>query len=168
MSFKDSSNGDSDGSVAFNISEVAGAIGQFNEGQWTAAGIDINANYDFNLTDVETTNHDFDLEMYEIGGFAGYAEGMLFATDVNVISVVNINIAPENSAPLAETQIYYNIRDIGQLIGEFDSGLAFMDNLTWDVEFVFNLLEEGEGVIYEEPLTDIGNVGNRSPLVFVS
>ena len=168
MSFKDSSNGESLGLVAFTISEVAGAIGQFNEGQWVAAGIDINANYDFNLTDVETTNHDFYIEMYEIGGFAGYAEGMIFATDVNVISVFNINIVPENSAPTLDSPVFYDFYQNGQLIGEFDSGLAFIDNVTWDVDFVFNLLEEGEGVIYEEPLSDIGNVGNRSPFVFVS
>jgi hypothetical protein len=168
ISFKDSSNGDSVGVVAFNISEVAGAIGQFNEGQWTAAGIDINANYDFNLTDVETTNHEFDIEMYEIGAFAGYAEGMLFATDINITSLFNMNIVPENSAPSVDSQVSYDLYEIGQLIGQFDSGLAFIDNVTWDVDFVFNLLEEGEGVIYEEPLSDIGNVGNRSPLVFVS
>jgi hypothetical protein len=168
MSFKDSSNGESLGVVAFNITEVSGAIGQFNEGQWTAAGIDISANYDFNLTDVETTNHEFDIEMYEIGGLAGYVEGMIFATDINITSLFNINIAPENSAPSADSQVSYDIYEIGQLIGDFDSGLAFIDNVTWDVDFVFNLLEEGDGVEYNKPIEDIDNVGNRSPFVFVS
>jgi hypothetical protein len=168
MSFKDSSNGESVGVVAFNITEVAGAIGQFNEGQWVAAGIDINANYDFNLTDVETTNHEFDIEMYEIGGLAGYAEGMIFATDINITSLFNIHFVPENSAPSLDLQVLYDFYQIGQLIGEFDSGLAFIDNVTWDVDFVFDLLEEGNGVEYNKPIEDIGNVGNRSPFVFVS
>jgi hypothetical protein len=168
ISFKDSSNGDSVGVVAFNISEVAGAIGQFNEGQWVAAGIDINANYDFNLTDVETTNHEFDIEIYEIGGLVGYAEGMIFAIDINITSLFNIHFVPENSAPSLDLQVFYDFYQIGQLIGDFDSGLAFIDNVTWDVDFVINLLEEGDGVEYNKPIEDIGNVGNLSPFVFVS
>jgi hypothetical protein len=82
--------------------------------------------------------------------------------------VFNINKTPENSAPSVDSQVSYDLYEIGQLIGEFDSGLAFMDNMNWEVDFNFNLLEEGEGINYNKPLADIGNVGNRSPFVFVS
>jgi hypothetical protein len=166
--FVDSTNDQESGSISFSFYDIGGAIGNFSEGNLTAAGIIIDAEYDFTVDNVEADNHSFTFYISNMGGFIGSAEGIMILTNVEILSNFSYNLTPLRTENAGEVNVVYEIDDFGFMIGELDGGLAIGSNTDIDVVFTLDLLTESGAVIYSPVQTEFSDVGNRSPFLFLS
>ena len=166
--FMDSTNDQEAGSISFNFYDIGGAIGNFSEGKLTAAGIIIDADFDFTVDNVEADNHTFNFYISNMGGFIGQAEGIIILTNVEILSNFTYNLTPLRTENAGEVNVVYEVDDFGFIIGELDGGIVFGSYADVDVVFTVNLLEEEDAVIYSPVQTEFSDVGNRSPFLFIS
>jgi hypothetical protein len=148
--------------------EIGGSIGEFDG----ASLLDVAGIYEFNLIldleDNDFLNADFDLDLYQIGGYIGYvdSESTIITDSLDLTFTFNVSVVLLENAQFS--QIYIDVYDIGEVIGEMD-GFGFFGSIDYIAVIDFVIPEAGTNIFIDTvDLDNIQFTGNNNNFLVIS
>ena len=154
--------------LSISLYEIGGSIGEFDG----ASLLDVAGIYEFNLIldleDNDFLNADFDLDLYQIGGYIGYvdSESTIITDSLDLTFTFNVSVVLLENAQFS--QIYIDVYDIGEVIGEM-GGFGFFGSIDYNAVIDFVIPEAGTNILIDTvDLDNIQFTGNNNNFLVIS